>query len=82
MHRTGNTTEPRRSISRRAALALTFGLGALVLGAGCRVSPRGTPLAEQTVAAPFTAQSSLGELDAGAALGRGPLVLIFYRGHW
>lgn len=82
MHRTGNTTEQaaRRALPRRAVLAL--GLGVLALGLGCRVSPRGTPMAEQAVAAPFTAKSSLGELDMTAALGRGPLVLIFYRGHW
>lgn len=82
MHRTGNLTEQtaRRSLSRRAVLAL--GLGVLALGLGCRVSPKGTPVAEQTVAVPLTAQSSLGELDMTAALDRGPLVFIFYRGHW
>lgn len=88
MQSKGNTTEQaaRRNLSQRAApsrrAALMLGVGVLALGLGCRVSPKGTPVAEQAVAVPFTAKSSLGELDLTAALGRGPLVLIFYRGHW
>ena len=61
---------------RSAALA-----GGLWL-AGCRLHATGPALAEAARPASFTLPSTSGTLDSAAALAQGPLVLIFYRGHW
>lgn len=49
---------------------------------GCRLQTTGSQPAVQTAAPAALLDSSLGVLDSRAALARGPLVLIFYRGHW
>lgn len=58
-------------------------LAALIfVGAGCHVKTTGEPLALETLAPPVKLSSTMGELDSRQALARGPLVLVFYRGHW
>lgn len=65
-------------------LASAGGLGTagLVGLAGCRLHATGPALAEAARPASFTLPSTSGTLDSAAALAQGPLVLIFYRGHW
>ena len=59
-------------------------LGAIGAGSGgCSVSTRG-PSAPQGAPAPsFTLQSHQGkEVSLDALAARGPVVVVFYRGHW
>jgi hypothetical protein len=62
----------------RALALLLFALAA----PACRLTPAATPLSLRTVAPPFSLPSTAGVLDSRAALAQGPLVLVFYRGHW
>lgn len=64
----------------RVAL-LGTALFALTAG-GCRLATVGSPLATQTAAPAATLESTLGPLSTQSALAQGPLVLVFYRGHW
>ena len=55
------------------------GLGGL---AGCQLHAASPALPAAATPAAFTTGSTGGTLDSAAALAKGPLVLIFYRGHW
>ncbi len=72
-----------RTLGRVLGSALRIGaLGGLIInGAGCL---HGTAPALRVEATPdmFSLPSTDGMLDSPAALMQGPLVLIFYRGHW
>lgn len=60
------------------------GLGAagLLSLAACQLHSTGHTLETAAIPASFTLPSTEGTLDSAAALSKGPLVLIFYRGHW
>jgi cytochrome oxidase Cu insertion factor (SCO1/SenC/PrrC family) len=69
----------RRRIARAALVALAV----LAVGGGCRLRSRGTPAAEAAVAPDFTLPDQDGQAHALADLrAKGPVVLVFYRGHW
>ena len=53
-----------------------------LMGAGCRLQTTSEPLALQAVAPSLVLSSTAGTLDSKQAISQGPLVLIFYRGHW
>lgn len=70
---------------RRAGPSLwLLGLSLFVLTAlsACRLHTTTPPLAAQAVTPAFTLDSTAGSLSAQSALSSGPLVLVFYRGHW
>jgi hypothetical protein len=56
-----------------------FGLTAL---GACRLHTTTPPLAAQAAAPAFALASTAGPLDAQSTLAGGPLLLVFYRGHW
>ncbi len=60
------------------------GLGFLLMATqgACRLHTTGSQPALRAAAPALLLESSLGPLDSRAALAHGPLVLIFYRGHW
>jgi hypothetical protein len=66
------------SLRTLAAAALT----ALVTLAACHLTPVGSPLTAQATAPEVALDSTLGPLRSPQALAGGPLVLVFYRGHW
>lgn len=67
----------RRSWSR---LALAT---AVLASAGCRLKSTGTPVASETSAPDFTLPDQDGKVTGLAGLrANGPVVLVFYRGHW
>lgn len=66
----------------RLGLGSAVGLGALGGLAGCHLRATGPALASTATPAPFTLASTQGRLDSAVAVEKGPLVLIFYRGHW
>jgi cytochrome oxidase Cu insertion factor (SCO1/SenC/PrrC family) len=76
----------RRDFARAALVALvsTSGLAAaLTLGSGCRLRSRGTPAAQAAIAPDFALPDENGKSHALADLrAKGPVVLVFYRGHW
>lgn len=78
----GGRQSKRRARLRSVGLAGLLGLALLGGPLGCRLSPKAVPATEQALITPFVAESTLGRLDSAAALAQGPLVLIFYRGHW
>lgn len=59
-----------------------LGTAGLVGLAGCMLHATGPTLETAATPASFTLPSTGGTLDSAAAVARGPLVLIFYRGHW
>lgn len=59
-----------------------FVLTALTSLSACRLHTTTPPLAAQAAAPAFTLDSTAGSLSAQSALSSGPLVLVFYRGHW
>lgn len=59
-----------------AALAL------LAIVAACHLTPKAPPLLAAATAPQFAVESTLGPQSSQAALARGPLLLVFYRGHW
>ena len=65
-----------RCISRRAILALALPL------LSCALRGVVAPLEVGPTAPPVLLASTDGPQDSRQALQRGPLVLIFYRGHW
>lgn len=65
----------------RGGPALAAGL-AVVSAGGCQLRAVTPALPENATPPPFTLASTGGTLDSAAALAKGPLVLIFYRGHW
>lgn len=70
---------------RRAGPSIwLIGLSLFVLTAlsACRLHTTTPPLAAQAAAPAFTLDSTAGSLSAQSALSSGPLVLVFYRGHW
>jgi cytochrome oxidase Cu insertion factor (SCO1/SenC/PrrC family) len=70
----------RRSFTRAAlaVLATTF-----VTGVGCRLRSRGTPAAREAIAPDFALPDQDGRTVALADLrAHGPVVVVFYRGHW
>lgn len=54
----------------------------LMVLASCRLTPTGSPLSAQAMAPPMVLASTLGQLNSQSALASGPLVLVFYRGHF
>ena len=69
----------------RIGAALRLGALALVVAttlAACRLTTKTPPLLAQAAGPAFAIDSTLGPLSSQEALSRGPLVLIFYRGHW
>jgi len=74
-----------RSGSQRllAAASLWSLLAGTVVGSvGCRLTATGPALPVAARPAGFVLASTQGPLDSAAAVAQGPLVLIFYRGHW
>jgi hypothetical protein len=66
----------RRSFTR-AALAV------LATGGGCLLRSRGTPAAHDAIAPEFSLPDQDGHTVALADLrAHGPVVVVFYRGHW
>lgn len=66
-------------VLRLSPALVTAGLGGL---AGCQLHAASPSLPAAATPAAFTVGSTEGGLDSAAALVKGPLVLIFYRGHW
>lgn len=58
---------------------MTASLGSL---AGCQLHAASPTLPTAATPPTFTVASTEGTLDSAAALAKGPLVLIFYRGHF
>ncbi len=84
-------THPLRSLQhplRRSLRSRAHGLlsGVVLAGclatSGCALHPKAPPLAAQSALATFSVHSSQGQLSAADALQNGPLVVLFYRGHW
>ena len=48
----------------------------------CRLKTTGAPLALQAATPATLLDSTLGPQSSQSALAQGPLVLVFYRGHW
>ena len=70
----------RRDFARAALVVLA---GSVALGSGCRLRARGTPVAQQAIAPEFALQDENGRSQVLADLrAKGPVVLVFYRGHW
>jgi hypothetical protein len=69
-------------IMQRLPRAAPWLLAALLFGVACRLAPAGRPLPTAATAPAFHLESTVGPLDVRAALAAGPLVLLFYRGHW
>ena len=68
---------------RRARLAqMMVGLACLLVASACQLKRTGPSLPPQSMAPPVVLESTRGPLDTQAAISRGPLVLVFYRGHW
>lgn len=63
----------------RAAIGAALLLAALP---ACKLNTAEAPLATQVQAPAIKLASSLGEVSTQTALAQGPMVLIFYRGHW
>jgi len=67
-----------RLVSRLLLLPL-----AAVLGLGCGVKTRATPMTTEQVAPDFALPDQHGKTVAlPSLLATGPAVLVFYRGHW
>ena len=80
-------THPLRSLAHRLrsrAYELMSGvvLAGCLATSGCALHPKSPPLAAQSALATFSVHSSQGQLSAADALQNGPLVVLFYRGHW
>ncbi len=70
----------RRDFARAALVVLA---SSLALGSGCLLRSRGTPVAEEQLAPDFALPDEQGHTHALADLrAKGPVVLVFYRGHW
>lgn len=74
---------PFLRICRRMPQALCgLGLSLLLTGSACSLQPKSPPLSTRMTMASFSADSHLGRQSAEEALQKGPLVVLFYRGHW
>jgi hypothetical protein len=75
----GSMPLPRRDFARAALVVLAT----LAIGPGCLLRSRGTPVAEEQLAPDFALPDEQGHTVALADLrAKGPVVLVFYRGHW
>lgn len=69
-------------LSRRSWSRVVLGLAALA-AVGCRLQSRGTPVADETAAPEFSLPDQDGNVTSLAGMrANGPVVLVFYRGHW
>ncbi len=59
-----------------------LGLSLLVTSTACSLQPKSPPIATQMTMASFAVDTHLGKKSAEEALQKGPLVVLFYRGHW
>lgn len=71
----------RSRLWRRAAMVLWLAAASAQFS-GCALVPKAVPLTEQAAPQPFTLASNQGPLSSSDALARGPLVVLFYRGHF
>ncbi len=70
-------------VRRRAPQILCgLGLSLLLTGTACSLQPKSPPLVTQMTVASFSVDTHLGSKSAEEALQKGPLVVLFYRGHW
>jgi len=70
----------RSAHSRRALVGAALMM--LAAFSACRLTSTGSPLLAQATAPAMVLESTLGPLNSQSALAGGPLVLVFYRGHW
>ena len=70
-----------RALGHAFARWLSVGAATVLGGAGC-LHGTAPALAVEATPAEFSLPSTGGMLDSRAAVAQGPLVLIFYRGHW
>jgi hypothetical protein len=70
----------RRDFARAALVVLA---ATVALGSGCRLRSRGTPAAQQAIAPEFALPDENGQTQVLADMrAKGPVVVVFYRGHW
>ena len=70
----------RRSFTRAALAVLAT---TLATGSGCLLRSRGTPVTREAIAPEFSLPDQDGRTIALADLrAHGPVVVVFYRGHW
>lgn len=69
---------------RRRIYQALWGLGLTVVltGSACSLQPKSLPLATQMTVASLAVDTHLGKQSADEALQKGPLVVLFYRGHF
>jgi len=77
-------SEPPQPRKEGLRWGLRFGLllSLAVAGSGCTLHPKIPPAATEIAMASFSVDTTQGKLAAQEALQSGPLVLLFYRGHW
>ena len=59
-----------------------LGVSLLLSGTACSLQPKSPPLVTQMTVASFAVDTHLGTQSTEEALRKGPLVVLFYRGHW
>jgi len=69
-------------LSRRSWSRLAFAT-AVLASVGCRLKSTGKPVASEAIAPEFTLPDQDGNVTSLAGMrANGPVVLVFYRGHW
>ena len=76
------TRKTRYAVSSRALGPVLAGWLSVVFGAAGCLHGTAPALRVEATPAEFSLPSTRGMLDSRAAVAQGPLVLIFYRGHW
>ncbi len=59
-----------------------LGLSLVLTGSACSLHPKSPPITTQMTVESFAVDTHLGKRSAEEALQQGPLVVLFYRGHF